>query len=265
MTAILRITLATVLVLVCGMVAAAQEAPPAGATEDRALANANNPLANMTAFNVQNYWMSSLYDTDATASTAWLRFAKPLGRFLVRASLPLSTVSVPGAGTTSGVGDFNVFAAYLLSDPASPEQFGVGPLLAAPTASEDELGGDVLQAGAAAVYFNAASPAVQWGGLLTAQTKIGGDGPDTSLAVMQPFLFLQFGKGTYGGMAPLWYFDLESGHYNIPLGCRVGKVVKAGRTVFNLFIEPQFTMMHWGEGQPEFQVFTALNMQFLAQ
>jgi hypothetical protein len=106
---------------------------------------------------------------------------------------------------------------------------------------------------------------VQWGGLLTAQTKVAGDGPDASLAVMQPFLFLQFGKGAYGGMAPLWYFDLESGHYNVPLGCRMGKVVKAGRTVFNLFIEPQFTMLHWGAGQPEFQVFVGLNMQFLPQ
>jgi len=81
--------------------------------------------------------------------------------------------------------------------------------------------------------------------------------------VLQPFLFLQFGKGVYGGMAPLWAFDLESGHYNVPLGCRLGKVVKAGNTVFNLFIEPQFTMMHWGSGRPELQVMTALNMQFL--
>jgi hypothetical protein len=262
-------SLALVLVLalcpVPPVAAADAPAPPAAAGADAALANANNPLANMTAFNVQNYWLSSLYDTDATASTAWLRFAKPIGRVLVRASLPLNTISVPGAGTTSGVGDFNVFGAYLLSDPASPQQFGVGPLLAAPTASEDALGSDVWQAGAAAVYFNAASPVVQWGGLLTAQTKIGGDGPDTSLAVLQPFLFLQFGKGAYGGMAPLWVFDLESGEYAVPLGCRVGKVVKAGRTVFNVFIEPQFTMVHWGAGQPEFQVFTGINMQFLPQ
>ena len=259
---IVFLVLAVTILMPLGLSAMAQDAP-AGDDAARQMANANNPLANMTAFNIQNYYYGSLYDTDATANTSWLRFAKPIGRVLVRASLPLNTVSVPGAGTTSGVGDFNIFGAYLLSDAASPTQFGVGPLLAAPTASEDELGADVWQAGAAAVYFNASSPVAQWGGLLTAQTKVGGDGPDTSLAVMQPFLFLQFGQGLYGGMAPLWVFDLESGHYNIPLGWRIGKVVKAGNTVFNVFLEPQFTVMHWGEGQPKFQVFAGLNMQFL--
>ena len=251
------------MVFVCATIAPARDAPADGASAARELANANNPLADMTAFNIQNYWMSSLYDSDASANTTWLRFAKPIGRVLVRASLPLSTISAPSAGTTSGVGDFNIFGTYLLSDSDSPKQFGIGPLLAAPTASEDELGSDVWQAGAAAIYFNAESPVVQWGGLLTAQTKIGGDGPDTSQAVLQPFLFLQFGKGVYGGMAPLWFFDLESGHYSMPLGWRLGKVVKAGSTVFNVFLEPQFTMLHWGAGQPEFQVFAGLNMQFM--
>jgi hypothetical protein len=32
--------------------------------------------------------------------------------------------------------------------------------------------------------------------------------------------------------------------------------------VFNIFIEPQFTILHNGTGQPAFQLFTALNMQF---
>jgi hypothetical protein len=229
---------------------------------DKALANANNPLANMVAFNIQNYWYAQLYDTDATANTMWLRHARPYGRWLMRASLPFGTAPRPG-GSISGLGDFNVFMAYLMSDPDSPQQFGVGPLLAAPTASEDVLGADVWQAGAAAVYFNASSPVVQWGGLLTAQTDFAGDGGDTGLAVLQPFLFLQFGKGTYWGTAPLWIFDLESGDYSVPLGCRLGKVVKAGHTVFNVFIEPQFTMLHDGAGQPEFQIFSGINLQFL--
>lgn len=64
-------------------------------------------------------------------------------------------------------------------------------------------------------------------------------------------------------MAPAWTFNLEDDSYSVPLGFGIGKVVKAGHTVFNIFIEPQFTVLHDGVGQPELQVFTGLNMQFL--
>jgi len=186
---------------------------------------------------------AELYGTDESANTAWLRYAQPFGKWLMRASLPISTVPVGGGqDPVSGLGDFNVFFAYLLSDPSSPKQFGIGPLLAAPTATDDVLGSDVWQAGAAAVYFNASSPVVQWGGLVTYQTDFAGDGGDTSLAVLQPFIFIQLGKGTYMGSGPLWIFNIEDSTYNVPLGIRLGKVVKSGRTVLNMFIEPQFTI-----------------------
>ncbi len=40
-------------------------------------------------------------------------------------------------------------------------------------------------------------------------------------------------------------------------------MIGVGRTVFNIFIEPQFTILHEGVGQPAFQLYTALNMQFV--
>ncbi len=220
----------------------------------------------MVAFNIQNYYLQSLYGTEESANTGWLRYVKPFGKVLMRASMPLSTVpDANGGDPISGLGDFNVFFAYLFSDPSSPKQFGAGPLLAIPTASNDALGADVWQAGAAAVYFNAVSRVVQWGGLVTYQTDFAGNGDGTNLAVVQPFLFLQLGKGTYTGMAPLWAFDFQNDVYNMPVGVRMGKVVKANNTVFNIFIEPQFTMLHDGIGQPEFQLFMGLNLQFLGK
>jgi len=253
-----------VIILCAVMLAAVPAMAQDSDKEAAALANANNPLANMVAFNVQDYYYAELYGTDETANTAWLRYAQPFGRWLMRASLPISTVPVGGGqDPVSGIGDFNVFLAYLLSDPSSPKQYGVGPLLAGPTATDDALGADVWQAGAAAVYFDASSKIVQWGGLVTYQTDFTGDGDDTSLAVLQPFLMIQVGKGTYLRSAALWVFDLENSRYNVPLGFGVGKVVKSGNTVFNMFIEPQFTILHDGVGQPEFQIFAGLNMQFL--
>jgi hypothetical protein len=37
----------------------------------------------------------------------------------------------------------------------------------------------------------------------------------------------------------------------------------ANMVAFNIFIEPQWTILHDGVGQPEFTVFVGLNMQFL--
>jgi len=235
-------------------------------SSDRDIADANNPLANMVAFNIQNYYYSELYGTDATTNTAWLRYAQPFGRWLMRASLPLPTSpDRPGVDSVSGVGDFNVFFAYLVSDPSSPKQFGIGPLLAAPTATNDALGADTWQAGAALVYFDGSSKLIQWGGLLTYQTDFSGDGEPVNMSVLQPFLFIQLGKGVYTGTAPLWLFDFESNSYSVPLGVRLGKVMRTGHTVFNVFVEPQVTILHDGVGQPKVQFFAALNIQFLGK
>ena len=84
------------------LIAAVLAATPVLAQEsaaDKTMANANNPLANMVAFNVQNYHYSELYGTDESANTAWLRYAQPFGKWLMRASLPISTVPwVPRCG-----------------------------------------------------------------------------------------------------------------------------------------------------------------------
>jgi hypothetical protein len=44
-----------------------------------------------------------------------------------------------------------------------------------------------------------------------------------------------------------------------------GKVVKSGRSVLNMFLEPQFTIAHDGEGYPSFQVLAAINLQLLGK
>ena len=41
-----------------------------------------------------------------------------------------------------------------------------------------------------------------------------------------------------------------------------GKVLRSGSTEFNHFIEPQFTVVSKGPGQPLVQLYMALNMQF---
>lgn len=226
-------------------------------------AKANNPLAEVTAFNIQNYYIPKLYGVDdKVANTFWARFAIPTGPILWRASLPLSTVPTDD-GYDSGLGDFQLFAAYLaVSKPTFT--FGIGPQYAAPTASTDHLGSGKHQLGLAAVAFAAPNPQFQVGGLVLWQTSVAGeeDRAETNLLAIQPFGFWQLGGGTYLRTAPIWAFDIENGNYNVPVGFGIGKVVKVGRVVYNFFLEPQFTVLHHGIGQPGVQLYTALNMQF---
>ena len=227
-------------------------------------AQANNPLANVTAFNVQNYYIPSLSELDdQNANTFWLRYAKPLGRWLFRGSLPVPRVPTGLSTTTSGLGDPDAFFAYLFKTRPT-RAFGIGPEIVFPTAIEDETGSGKYQGGLAAVYFNGDKPTFQWGGLLTYRKSFAGDDDrdDTSVLALQPFYFFQMGKGLYFRGAPIWVFNLETGDYHVPLGLGVGKVKTQGNTVFNFFIEPQFTILDRGPAQPELQFYMALNMQF---
>jgi hypothetical protein len=57
--------------------------------------------------------------------------------------------------------------------------------------------------------------------------------------------------------------SLESDDYGVPLGIGIGQVIKQGKTVYNVFVEPQFSVADRGPGQPKWQIYIALNMQFL--
>ena len=252
------VALAALLLLTSSALA---EDKPASSSE----ADANNPLANFKAFNLQNYYIPQLSELDdQNANTFWLRYAQPIGPWLLRASLPISRVPTGPSTTTSGLGDLSAFLAYLVDTGNPAKSFGIGPQISLPTASETETGTDKYQLGAAAVYFDASSKRVQWGGLLTWQTDVAGDDarPDTSVLALQPFYFFQLGNGLYLRGAPIAVFNLETSDYHVPVGLGVGKVFASGNIVYNIFIEPQFTILDRGPGQPEFQLFMGVNMQF---
>ena len=261
----LLIFAAAVASLVFGLVAAASAAEESGAA-----AQANNPLANMTSVGLQDYYIGELTGSEESANQFWLRFARPFSvagtSWLMRASLPLNTYPAPPSGDKeTGIGDLNVFAAYLIDTGDPALSFGIGPQVTAPTAGKDALGTGKWSAGLANVLFNAKSATFQWGYLLTWQASFAGDDGrnDVNIAALQPFAFYQLGGGTYLRAAPIWIYNLESDGYGMPLGVGIGKVFKRGKTVFNAFVEPQFSIADDGPGQPQWQIFVGFNVQFL--
>ncbi len=242
----------------------------AGQTEDAdAIAQANNPLARMRAFNLHNYYIGDLAESDDSANQFWLRYAQPftVGKtnWLMRASLPVNQYPVPPTGTKeTGVGDFNIFASYLFNTAKTDVSFGLGPLLTIPTATKEALGNEKWSIGLANVLFNAESKVIQYGYLLTWQHSFAGnDERETvNIAAFQPFAIMQLGGGTYLRTTPIWVYNIENDNYSVPLGIGLGQIIQRGDTVYNLFIEPQFSVADRGAGQPEWQVFIGLNMQF---
>ena len=163
----------------------------------------------------------------------------------------------------SGFGDLDLFAAYLaVMEPTFT--FGVGPSASFNTASDPALGSGKNTLGAAAVVFASPVPQIQVGGLLIWRTDIGGDEnrDKVNFLAAQPFYFWQVGKGFYFRGAPIWSFDLEKGHYHVPLGLGIGQVIKIGGVMYNFFVEAQPSVLVYGAGQPAWQIFFALNTQF---
>jgi hypothetical protein len=244
----MRLFSIAMLAMSLSMGAWAQEASSDDAEDDSgdALAQANNPLASFTTVAMQNYYVPELTGSpDATSDTFWLRYAKPVGNWIVRGSLPLLHVPISPTATESGLGDLNAFAARLIDIGRPGATFGIGPQVTLDTATEDATGTGKTQAGFAAVYFDASSPSFQWGGLLTWQKDIAGSGsrPDTDLLVLQPFYFVQLGNGYYFRGAPAWISNREADAYNIPVGAGIGRVMPTENAIFNLYIEPQYTVL----------------------
>jgi hypothetical protein len=261
----LRLT-AAVTILLSGLTASAQEP----STAEMEAAQANNPLANMKAFNLHNYYIGETSGPGGDdANQFWMRYAQPFSlgdsSWLMRASLPVNSFPTKANGDwENGLGDFNLFASWLIPLKNPAVSFGVGPQITAPTATDETLGSEKWSAGLANVLFDARSSKYQYGYLLTWQQSFAGesDRADVNFGAFQPFGMLQLGGGHYLRSTGIWTYNFESDSYSIPLGLGYGKVFKMGNTVYNAFIEPQYSVDYSDSGQPEWQIFVGLNMQF---
>ncbi len=266
------VAFAAMAILLSGLTASAQEHSDAK-TEVQANnleAQANNPLANMTAFNLHNYYIGETSGPgDDDANQFWMRYAQPFSlgesNWLMRASLPVNSFPTKANGDwETGLGDFNIFGAWLIPVKNPAISFGVGPQLTIPTATDETLGSEKWSAGLANVLFDARSPKFQYGYLLTWQHSFAGESEraDVNIGAFQPFGILQLGGRHYLRSTGIWVYNFESDSYSMPIGLGYGKVFKIRNTVYNAFIEPQYSVADSGPGQPEWQVFVGLNMQF---
>ena len=127
------------------------------------------------------------------------------------------------------------------------------------------MGSEKWSAGFAHVLFDATSKVIQYGYLLTWQASFAGDSsaPDVNEGAFQPFVFYQFGGGLYARSTGIMVYDFESDDYTVHLGLGLGKVFPTKEIVYNLYVEPQYSVLDRGSSFPQWQIFAGFNLQFL--
>ena len=227
----------------------------------------NNPLNVAASFNVQNLYTPSLFGTSAHTNDLLLRPTLPLGPNglvpfpeILRLTVPVSTRPDPNGGYNTGLGDINLFDIVLIH--GGETQIGIGPLVTLPTATDRTLGTGKWQAGLAAVVVNTSTQRLI-GALVQWQHSFAGesDRPQVQSLTAQPFVIWNLPEGWYLRSTGTWTFDLQHGDYYIPVGLGAGKAWKGGSTIYNMFVEPQYSVAHSGN-VPKWQIFAGLNMTF---
>jgi len=260
-----RRTLVAAAALVVLLAASARNAHAQTSTED--VNAANNPLTPKITVNFHDQWAPDLYDLEA--SNAFLfRGVIPhkLGGTpqLFRYTLPIVTAPDGQGGTRTGLGDLNLIELFPFALKQARMEIAVGPQFTLPTATNDFTGTGKWQAGFATLAMAPRSFGIA-GALVTWQHSFAGDddrATQHNLSV-QPLFIYNLPRGWYLRSTGTWNFAFAQDTFAIPIGAGAGKVaiLNSGVTV-NVFAEPQFTIAHEGAGQPKFQVFMGLNLQF---
>jgi len=229
---------------------------------------ANNPLTPKITFNIHDQSSPVLYDVDQGSNALLLRGVIPHklgGRGqLFRYTLPIVTTPDGLGGSVSGLGDLNIFDLFPFLLKKARVELAIGPQLTIPTATNDNTGTGKWQGGFAFVAAAPRSFGVA-GALVTWQHSFAGDdNRDTQHNLgVQPLFNYNLPQSWYFRSSATWNFSFAQDTWVIPIGAGLGKVwLRPGGTTINAFAEPQFTVAHHGAGQPKFQVFMGVNLQF---
>lgn len=239
---------------------------PAAVHADDAVDKANSPLHLATSFTVQDYYTPQIYGTDQHTNDLLFRATVPITSNdlipvpqILRLTVPMATRPQVTGGYDSGIGDINLFDIFLLKQDGV--KLGVGPLLTANSAAQDELGSGKWQAGLSAVAVNT-SPRWLGGALVQWQKSFAGDSDRSQVetTTLQPFLLYKMSGGWFLRSSAIWSYNVKNDDYAIPLGFGGGRAMVIGKHIINGFIEPQWTVAHRGDYQSEMTLYMGFSL-----
>ena len=219
----------------------AQEAEEAEETSEASLAEkAQNPIANMISVPFQVNTSYGIGPDNRTSNTLNIQPVLPFSlgekwNLITRTIIPIVTVpdfSGTGNGSTTGLGDINLSLYFAPKE--SKVIWGVGPIIALPTATNSALGAGEFGIGPSAVVVLMKN---QWVYGATANHTWSVANSDVSLSVIQYFINYNLPKSWYLSSAPLLTvnWNASSGNeWTIPFGGTVGKIFKIGKQPINM-------------------------------
>lgn len=237
----------------------------AGSAED-AVDKANDPLHLATSFAVQDYYTPKIDGSDQHTNDLLIRATVPFASNdlipvpqIMRLTVPVTTRPQVNGGYDTGIGDIDLFDIFLLKQDGI--KLGVGPLITANSAAQDELGSGQWQGGVSAVAINI-SPRWMSGALVQWQKSFAGDNNRSHVetTTLQPFLIYKMSRGWFLRSTGIWTYNNENDDYYIPVGLGAGRAMVIGKHIINSFIEPQWTVAHRGDYQPEFTLYAGVSI-----
>ena len=216
---------------------------------------AQNPVGNLISLPFQNNTNLNFGPEKGTQNVLNIQPVVPIHiskewNIITRTILPVISMPSlgPGDSRTNGTGDL-VFTAFL--SPADPGEWiwGAGPVVQAPTNSDEELGNKNWGLGPSFVVLHLShdDPWV-YGVLLNNIWSVTSDkrGGSYNNGLIQPFVNYNFEGGLYLTSAPILTVDWNapgSQQWVVPLGGGVGKIFHLGKLPVNTQISAYYNVV----------------------
>jgi hypothetical protein len=241
--------------------------PPASSDTNGSSNAANSPTEPRLTFQYWNYYAPYLNGNSNWAENG-------IGRILIPFQVdgiqqifhiipPVVTDPNSIRGPRTGLGDIQLYNFSLTKFDLGQSQkliVGIGPLLAVPTATSINFGPDSTQGGAGGVI----EAQLSWGiaGVLwTYQHTL--SGASSELTTVQPILYYNFDHGWYFRSDAIMKFNTFNHTNVVPVGLGFGKVFHlSGGYLLNAYVEAQPSVFRSGQGTPNFQIETGIQIQF---
>jgi hypothetical protein len=198
----------------------------------------SNPIASLTSVPFQLNHDFDLGPDDGSRTLLNIQPVIPISidanwNMISRTILPVVSQddAIPTGGGQSGIGD--VLQSLFFSPKAPTARgwvWGVGPVLALPTASDDALGSEKWGAGPTAVALKQTAEGWTYGALVNHVTSFAGDDSraDVSSTFLQPFVAKAIGGGRTLTVNLESTYDWENEQWTVPVNFGYSKVTRIG-------------------------------------
>lgn len=224
---------------------------------------AQNPVANLISLPIQwnatpdSQWAPRAIDPSAEADrtlNVWnvqpvIPFRLNDDFFLIsRTIVPVIQRPLAGGSDVIGIGDINP-TLFLVPRSRSRLQFGFGPTLVIPSATDDRLSTQRWSAGPAAVAVYTGGPLVAGMLINNIWSFSGNSGRDVNSMLIQPFINVNLANGWYLASSPIitadWTARAGRG-WTVPVGGGFGRIFRIGNQPFNASLQA-----FWNAARPE--------------